>query len=1098
VFNTLDDLNPGSLRREILDANATTGPNTIVFSLSSGVQTIRPMSALPAITRAVTLDGTTQPGYGGSPLVVLDGSAAGNVNGLTLAAGGSTVRGLVISHFAQAGILVQSANNAIYGNYLGTNASGQVAAGNAIGVDIQGAANNSIGLAGANQGNLISGNTLYGVRIQGTAARGNTVQQNRIGTDRTGTAAVLNVLDGVALLSGAAGNVIGTGAAGNVISGNGIYGIFFNQAGSGNAVRGNLLGTNATGTAAVPNAQAGMLVSDSPGNTVGGTSSGQGNLISGNGVFGVVLTGAGSTGNVVAGNGIGVSASYASALPNVADGVQIYGAAGNTIGGTAAAAGNVIAGNGRFGVYLATSGTRNNQVVNNLIGVTRSGTAMANTYDGVALFPGANNNTIGGVAAGMGNVISGNGRFGVYLVGYGEPPPFGLPTTSGNLIQGNKIGTNAAGTAAVPNAVDGVALFTGADGNTIGGTASGARNIISGNRSSGIGIANASGTLIQGNYLGTDATGTAALANGVSGVQVVGAGNTITANVISGNGNYGVALVGTSATGNVVQGNKIGTNATGSARVRPTATTGDNAVAGVIAFGAPGNTIGGSTPASRNIVAGDGDGIVLGGMPGANSNVVMGNYVGTDVTGTQALGNPLANGVRLEGANFNIIGGTDPGAGNLISGNGLVGLLIEYSSGNAVQGNRIGTRADGSTTLTRTTTNNAYGGIVLNGGSAGNLIGGDAPGAGNVVAGNATGRAGSGSPLGLSIVNPFTTNNLVRGNFFGINAAGSTGLGGGAVSIANGASGNVIAANIISGNLDAYGVTITDQTTTGNLVQGNYIGTDLGGTYAVPNLGGVGIFAPGNTVGGTTPGAYNVISGNGGPSAPGVGIVLSGVNTTNNQVVSNLIGVQADGVSALADAAQGVLVTGGATNNTIGGIAPGAGNLIAYNGDDGVLVGSIPRWPQFATPAGTGNSILGNSIFGNGRVGIDLGPDDGVTPNDSAGHNGPNDMQNFPVINGVTLTNTGGLDVNVSLGSTAGHTFRLEFFANTAAYPGGVCQGQTFLGAVTVTTDGSGNFAGTVHLDTGMPPGEFVLSATATDLLTGDTSEFSGPYTMGA
>jgi titin len=716
------------------------------------------------------------------------------------------------------------------------------------------------------------------------------------------------------------------------------------------------------------------------------------------------------------------------------------------------------------------------------------------------LFPGADNNTIGGATAGLGNVISGNGRFGVYLLGYADPPPFGLPTTSGNLIQGNRIGTDFAARGALPNAVDGVALLTGADGNTIGGTTSGARNIISGNGSNGIALESASGNAINGNYIGTDGSGMAPLANGVSGVQVVGANNKIAGNVLSGNGSYGVSLYGAATTGTLIQGNMIGTNATGTARLHATGVA-DNGVAGVMVFGAPSNTIGGATVAARNVIAGDGDGITLGGIPGSNFNVVMGNYVGTDVTGHVALGGSLANGVRLEGANWNTIGGPAAGAGNLISGNGLIGLLIEYSSANLVQGNRIGTNADGTAALTTTARNNAYGGILLDGGSAHNMIGG-AGGAGNVVAGNASGQIAGTAPLGLSLINPFTTSNVVQGNFFGTDGSGRIGLGGGAVSISNGASGNTIGGttrrtgNLISGNLDAYGVTIADQSTTGNMVQGNFIGTDSTGTNAVANLSGIGIFAPGNTIGGAGAGAGNVIAGNGGATGPGIGLVLSGANTTNNVVQGNLIGVQPNGASPLGNAAQGVLITGEAANNLIGGTTSGAGNVIAFNGDDGVLVGSIPSWAPFAIPAGTGNSILGNSIFGNGLVGIDLGPDDGVTQNDSEGHSGPNDFQNFPVINSATAPANGGLDINMSLTSTPGHSFRLEFFANFAADANGACEGQTFLGAVTVIADANGNVTQTVHLAAGMPPGMLVLSATATDLTTGDTSEFSGPYSM--
>src|SRR5262249_11290497 len=154
------------------------------------------------------------------------------------------------------------------------------------------------------------------------------------------------------------------------------------------------------------------------------------------------------------------------------------------------------------------------------------------------------------------------------------------------------------------------------------------------------------------------------------------------------------------------------------------------------------------------------------------------------------------------------------------------------------------------------------------------------------------------------------------------------------------------------------------------VVQGNRIGT-VDGKTALPNLIGVFISfgATNNLIGGTTAAARNIISGN-----PGVGVRIedNGLPVTGNVIEGNYIGVGADGLTPLPNQ-TGVVISTQAANNTVGGTAPGAGNVIAFNGDDGVLIGQTLG---IGTEAGAGNAVLGNRIFGNGKVGIDLGPTD--------------------------------------------------------------------------------------------------------------------------
>ena len=230
----------------------------------------------------------------------------------------------------------------------------------------------------------------------------------------------------------------------------------------------------------------------------------------------------------------------------------------------------------------------------------------------------------------------------------------------GNVIEGNHIGTDVLGKVALPNSTAGVAVWS--PNNTIGGTTPAARNIFSGNGGGAVDIAGgtATGNLVQGNYIGTDVTGTAALANlGGVGMRVDASNNTIggttpdARNVISGNSLSGVGIV-SGANGNIVEGNYIGTNATG------TAPLGNGNFAGVFIANAPNNTIGGTTPGARNIISGNSRGVLIQ-SAGSTGNFVQGNYIGTDVTGKLPMGNG-DSGVKLFGAGGNnTIGGTTPG-----------------------------------------------------------------------------------------------------------------------------------------------------------------------------------------------------------------------------------------------------------------------------------------------------------------------------------------------------------------------------------------------------------------------------------------------------
>jgi titin len=792
--------------------------------------------------------------------------------------------------------------------------------------------------------------------------------------------------------------------------------------------------------------------------------------------------------NLIAGNYIGTNAGGTAALGNRSDGVLIQGgAANNTVGGTTAATRNVIAGNGWRGVEINGSGSTANLVEGNYIGTNVMGTAaLGNAGDGVSLLGAGSGNTVGGAAAGAGNVIAANVRVGIYVAG-----------TSGALIAGNRIGTNAAGTAALGNGlttnVPGLMLVFGSKNNVVGGTTAGAGNLISGNGYAGVVISGAgtSGNVVLGNYIGTDESGAAKLGNGAGGVALFGgaSGNTVggtasgAGNVISGNHNGGVEISQAGTSGNVVLSNLIGTDKSGTTPL-------GNGLGGVAIYGgASGNTVGGTASGAANVISGNHNGGVEISQTGTSGNAVLGNLIGTDERGTAKLGNGLGGVVLFGGASGNMVGGTASGAANVISGNYLgVRLYGRGTSGNAVLGNMIGTDESGTAPL-----GNLGSGVSIESGASRNSVGGTASGAANVISGNAFG--------GVVIVGTGMSGNVVLGDLIGTDKSGTAALGNGqdGVLIYGGATGNKVGpANVLSAN--GADVDIEGPGTSGNVVLGNLIGTDKSGTVSLVDATVAGVLiqggATGNTVGGTGAGAANVIAGSerrlvDPPTEP---VVLSGPGTSGNVVLGNFIGIDASGTLKLGYVDPGVLLEKGASRNVIGGTAPGSGNVIAFNGV-GVLVKDNITMGDVGSVLGVtiGDSVLGNSIFalgnriifGNSGPGIDLGGD-GPTPNGANPRAFPNRGQNTPVL---SVASTG--HISGTLTSIARTTFRLEFFASPAG--GTAAQGQTFLGSLNVTTSAAGTASFTALLSA---PLGAVVTATATNLATGDTSEFSAGATV--
>lgn len=352
-----------TLRAAIEQANAVAGLDTINFNIGSGFKTITLTADLPIIADPVVIDGTTQPGFAGTPIIEINGNNRANTNraGFFISAGSSTLRGLIINRVNNAAVAITTnGGNHIEGNFIGTDVTGSLPMPNSGGLIVN-TSLNTVGGRTAAERNVISGNSGAGIEFNVGGATDNVIEGNYIGVNAAGTGALGNLDQGIRL-TGSNNRIGGTApGAGNVISGNSSGGI--EVGGQMTTVQGNFIGTNAAGTAAIPNNDRGIRVLNSPNNVIGGTSTAARNIISGNVAAGISIEESGSTGNVVQGNFIGTDVSGIAPLPNSPQGFGVPNTSGgvfinrginNLIGGTAAGAANTIAFNGGAGVWVLT------------------------------------------------------------------------------------------------------------------------------------------------------------------------------------------------------------------------------------------------------------------------------------------------------------------------------------------------------------------------------------------------------------------------------------------------------------------------------------------------------------------------------------------------------------------------------------------------------------------------------------------------------------------------------------------------------------------------------------------------------------------------
>ncbi len=423
VFNASDCaiVGCGSLRQAIEDANGNAGLDTIAFNIGgTGPHTIHPTFTLPPITSPVIIDGTTQTGYAGRPLIELAGDLAGtNVSGLTVVAGDSTVRGLVINRFAGHGIVLRhGGGNFVYDCYVGANVTGGAPAANLLhGIFIT-SSNNTIG--GGQSVTVISGNAADGVNIATGAA--NVIKQAYIGIDATGMIEMSNQKSGVYVGRTAFGSIIGgtTPGSRNIIASNKGDGIKIE--GISSIVQGNIIGNHRQGNGYPGNDNGVHLSGYARDNTIGGTIPGATNIISGNKNDGILIRGT-SANNNVEGNLIGTDVLGTARVANKC-GIRLVNAGLSRIG---VGAGNIIAGNSESGICLSGTRTQDNTIKGNNIGISSAGGPLGNTLNGVHVGPGADQNTI------TENLIAYNGAIGVIV-----------DTSTGNAVRGNSIHDNAA------------------------------------------------------------------------------------------------------------------------------------------------------------------------------------------------------------------------------------------------------------------------------------------------------------------------------------------------------------------------------------------------------------------------------------------------------------------------------------------------------------------------------------------------------------------------------------------------------------------------------------------------------------------------------
>lgn len=793
---------------------------------------------------------------------------------------------------------------------------GNIVDGNSNGLSLSSSINATIGSPGA--GNVFSGNTT-GVGVGD--GLDNVFQGNFIGLDATGTVGQGNGFSGF-YVSGIQQNLLigGTGAGeGNVFSGNANNGLIISDITPISAptepavfVQGNKFGTDVTGGTALPNGVMGILLDAGARNVlVGGTSAGEGNLISGNGADGIrVARSADFAGEPnyirIYGNSIGLAGAGSGFIPNTGSGVSVY-EGGNQVlvGGTGDGEANVIAGNGEYAVSVKGGSLETTHEV-----TVRGNSIYSNVIAAIELSDGANDDM--------------------------TPPVI--------TLLGPVRGT------AVPNSTIDLYADAGNQGRfyLASGVTDGAGNFSLAADLSGLSV----------NQLTATATNAAGSTSEFSEPFEI---------VPPSIDEHPVSVV-------VVEGDAfaLATTASGSAPLTyqwqflPVDGGEFEDVADDASFtGALTNTLSNSN--TRLTDEGSYRCVVTNAVDTATTVVVTVDVVPANTDTAEVSGLTDVSDANTNSPAHLIV---DPGADGVISLREAIIAANNRAGADTITFNVAGTitlqgglpslnDAAGGTTI------DGAGDIVLDGANlGGSIVGLQLSSAENVLSGltiiNFPGH-------GVGISGATATANSVVGCLIGTNGTAIRGNGGHGIEIADLAADNIIGGvdaasrNIISGN-DRSGVYVTGAPN--NVITGNYIGLSANGLAAIANNeAGVTLIngATGTAVGGDADGEGNVISANNDS-----GVVISGATTTGNMVAGNVIGLDANAAGQLGNVEQGIALFDGASGNMIGGTAIEAGNVIGGNAGAAVLVDG---------PTTIQNTIRFNEITGNFSAGIELSND---------------------------------------------------------------------------------------------------------------------------
>lgn len=895
-----------------------------------------------------------------------------------------SAEGNVISGNGGLGINIDSGDDLfISGNKIGFAVDGTTAKGNTFAAVQVDAANIRIGsdLNGTSdsvEGNLIgnsSGLDVDGIFINGSEPDTIKIYGNMIGVDANGANSHGNTGSGIDIIDTSADvttiNIGGVGPTAasdgrNVISNNSKEAVFISSAGPGSTVtiQNNIMGYQSNGTTSAGNGQIALNIADSGGtmtvlvgtNGNGTNDTNEGNIIGNSGgVLGAgISVGIGVNTLTVAGNTI---------KSNSADGIDVVGTdfTGTvTIGGDAAAERNIIGSNGTKGISVRNLGSTstNLTIQNNYVGVDSNGsTAIGNASEAISV-SGPPGLSIGAITI-KDNVCANSTSANVN----------GILVTGGTglTIQGNKIGVAADGTTAAKNGTgnsDGIAVSASSLTSVIiGGATAALGNVIAGRR---IGItvdalaASTTPVTIQGNYIGV----------GSDGVTTTGLGATEDAIMLTG---YGAVTIGGDndlANGNLGEGNVLSNNGKTGIKVSGT---------NVSSLSVYGNIIG----------------LIKNGIGGvyntADGNSDNGIYVGSPSIATLTIG--AKNGTTVASRR------------NVISANGISGVYIDPLTNSSLVANIINNYIGTDITGLVSGLGNGVAGILVDKGTFG--IGDSTSDGKNVISGN------TGSGIGIT-----GGNVTVKGNYIGVNAAGTAALPNGSAEFdAQGDveinSGGIVVVeggtvtiggdrtagegNVISGNY-GQGVAYLGGATTFALL-GNYIGVGADGTTAIPNqqgtesyslvsgvtgFNGSGVLVydagyvdeiipvtiqnsvSGAQIGGTTSTYGNVIAGNAGHGIAvthdAIGATSGlGQDWTNGFIKNNFLGMLADGITALANTGNEIYVNPNGGTLTNFSIGLNGANTINNTSHVGVRLDNVTD-SNLATSAKLTN-LWGNNIW---------------------------------------------------------------------------------------------------------------------------------------